>query len=506
MTNNDIFNKGVPIEIPISIDIHAKTLLEYAKDEDEVQKYISKYHVDLINYIDSLLSSKSTRFLNFYYTFINHYNREEKKYELTYNPLYILYSMFKYFNIDPSNLRNPDKRIDAITSFMTRVDDLKNITSAKKLEKQYPALYKVYLMEKELNNKFNTLINRGYSEEAAIKALVSPLFFNNDEKIKQGIEDTKKMYSTKEFCNLYSNLFIELFNNYKTYSNHSSEFTIEIENLLKSSFERCLVNEYINLINKLKKVEDKQKYLYYITGFFNEHKNEIYKLIKDKDAKYDISDLYNRYIDILIDNPELKIVNYDRDDFESFTQEEIDEYMDLELKDSKANWSYFEDDEEEERVAKAIFNEVSKYKDRIRREKTIEERKQLYMKKKELFDPKFKYRTVQGSNTFDGYLAFIFPNGKVILERFFERRKDGTEVIATEQAIYVMNILEFYHLTNLSKTKIIRDKLCKRYIHKGGWEKRVSEEIIKSGDTPFEEYNRLVLQKKIKEPSNKKTE
>ena len=499
MTNSDFFNKGVPIEVPLSIDIHLSTLLEYYKDKDEVINNIKKYHRDLINYLDSLLSNKSTRFIDIHYSLMNHYNREEKKYVLTYNPLYILSGLLLYVNLDPNNLRNPSKRKDTIDLFLNRCEELRNITSSKKLEKQYPTLYKAFLKEKALYKRFNYLISKGYNEKDAFKSLVNTSYFKEDNKIEQAIDDTKKMYSTKEFCNLYANMFIELFNSYKEYSTHINEHTIDVfnnEKLLDNSFERYIVRRYIDLISRLKNVEDKQKYLYYITGFFNEHKNE---------TNDEIADLYNKYIDILIENPELKIINYKRDEFETFTQEEIDEYMDLELKDSKANWSYFEEDEEDERIAKAIYNEVKNIKDNKKREKTIEERKSLYIKKKELFDPKFKYRTVQGTNAFDGYLAFIFPNGKVILERFFERHKDGTEVIATEQAIYVMNILEFYNLTNLSKTKIIRDKLCKRYIHKGDWEKRVTDEINTSGDNPYKEYNKLVLQKKIKEP-NKKTE
>ena len=172
MTNSDFFNKGVPIEIPLSIDIHLSTLLEYYKDKDEVINNIKKYHTDLINYLDSLLSNKSTRFIDIHYSLMNHYNREEKKYVLTYNPLYILSSLLLYVNLDPNNLRNPSKRKDTIDLFLNRCEELRNITSSKKLEKQYPTLYKAFLKEKALYNRFNYLKSKGYNEKDAFKLLL----------------------------------------------------------------------------------------------------------------------------------------------------------------------------------------------------------------------------------------------------------------------------------------------------------------------------------------------
>ena len=65
-----------------------------------------------------------------------------------------------------------------------------------------------------------------------------------------------------------------------------------------------------------------------------------------------------------------------------------------------------------------------------------------------------------------------------------------------KEALYI-HLAEFYSLTNLSKTTIIRDKLCKRYIHKGAWESKIKAEINDNGNLPATEYKKLVLSKKI---------
>ena len=42
-----------------------------------------------------------------------------------------------------------------------------------------------------------------------------------------------------------------------------------------------------------------------------------------------------------------------------------------------------------------------------------------------------------------------------------------------------MNMDEFYQLSQYSKTQLIRDRLCKRFIHKGNWQERVLIELQK---------------------------
>ena len=141
--------------------------------------------------------------------------------------------------------------------------------------------------------------------------------------------------------------------------------------------------------------------------------------------------------------------------------------MNLELSDAKANWIFLKEGLDDVRVAKAIHNETKHMKDKEKKQKKNEDLKNLYFNKKIFFDNTFNFRTVEGKNTFDGYM--------------------------------VMNIEEFYSLTNLSKTEIIRDKLCKRYIHRGNWQDKVLAEINNTGTSPNNEYKKLVKSGKIED-------
>lgn len=82
-----------------------------------------------------------------------------------------------------------------------------------------------------------------------------------------------------------------------------------------------------------------------------------------------------------------------------------------------------------------------------------------------------------GKNTFNGYIGYVYPNGRVVLDRFYDKQNDST--LADGNAVYAMNIEEFYELSKLSKSELIRSKLCRRYIHKGNWTSKVLKKEIK---------------------------
>ena len=489
---SDILNKGVPIELPNVIDTDIYMLLDYAIDREKVEKEINDFSTRMFNYMDTLLTHKSHRKLPFRSNFIIVYQNRTKSNELVFDSKYILWDMVRFLNI-----RNKEASEELVRK---KISQLSSISADGKLERKFPKLYEIYLEELEFSKEIQGYLRKHNGNIQSLKNSV----VNHNEKSDIYIEDTLKITNVKSFCKIYSSILLDILDHFQDYDRYFLTHPFDVyrnNSFIGDTLEADIALRYIDEINNCDNLEDKQKYLYFLTSYFTENRHWIHSdigfKIHDKVVMFD--DLYNSYIDILVENPGLKVINYDRNEFDTFTPEEVEEYMKLEINDAEANWEFLEDGLEEERAARAIYNGIKNIKDPNRKEKTKEELRNLYMEKKELFDQTFNYRTVEGKNTFDGYLAFIYPNGKVILERFFEKRKDNSEVIATDQAIYVMNIDEFYSLTNLSKSTIIRDKLCKRYIHKGNWQDKVLKEISQVGYYPDEEYKQLVYSNKIKD-------
>jgi len=86
---------------------------------------------------------------------------------------------------------------------------------------------------------------------------------------------------------------------------------------------------------------------------------------------------------------------------------------------------------------------------------------------------------LHGINTFAGYIGYIYPNGAVVFEKYYENEKKCR--IAQGSATYVMGIYNFLELSKLSKTDIIK-KLhndpslnVKRIFHRENMDKWKSE-------------------------------
>ncbi len=89
---------------------------------------------------------------------------------------------------------------------------------------------------------------------------------------------------------------------------------------------------------------------------------------------------------------------------------------------------------------------------------------------------------LSGIHTFEGYQAYMYPNGLVAFEKFFENRKKGSYP-AKDSAIYIMRFDEFLELSKYSKSELIQEiqvfnnpdliRIC----HSGDWEMRVKQKI-----------------------------
>ena len=88
---------------------------------------------------------------------------------------------------------------------------------------------------------------------------------------------------------------------------------------------------------------------------------------------------------------------------------------------------------------------------------------------------------IYGVSKFDGYVAYVYPNGEILLERFFA---DYAECIpATGEAVYNLNIYNFEEMSKYSKLELIRNKSAKRILHCASFE-RLAQAVVDKPVTP----------------------
>lgn len=188
--------------------------------------------------------------------------------------------------------------------------------------------------------------------------------------------------------------------------------------------------------------------------------------------------LYELYRKVLIENPNLKIIDFSSFDFTGMNLDEVSAFTNEYLKDLEVNWELLPPDDKtfEEDIIRHLKESSKNLKDETKEEheKRLLE---LFMKKKNLYDSTNPLFRIMGKNTFNGYIGYVYPNGRVVLDRFYDKQNDST--LADGNAVYAMNIEEFYELSKLSKSELIRSKLCRRYIHKGNWTSKVLKKEIK---------------------------
>lgn len=92
-------------------------------------------------------------------------------------------------------------------------------------------------------------------------------------------------------------------------------------------------------------------------------------------------------------------------------------------------------------------------------------------------------RPIKGLDSFTGYYAFVYPNGKVILEKFWENEENMTPALG--YATYVMTIDNFVEMSKLSRINLIEyiktlpEIGVKRIFHTSidNWQKNLYDEI-----------------------------
>lgn len=149
-------------------------------------------------------------------------------------------------------------------------------------------------------------------------------------------------------------------------------------------------------------------------------------------------------------------------------------------------------------------------------EKTVvvdeQQSKLKQQKDKDLLDEKLEFYpetdyiyVLEGIGTFEGYNGYVYPNGLVVLEKFYRQIKKGIAP-AHYESIVVMNIEDFFEMSQYSKLELIdmiRDnsnKSVRRLYHSVGWQDRVRSLI----DTNKEEYKFSDIEEILKDIAQEK--
>ena len=510
-------NRGVPVETPVSL-IYSD-LYNLCDNKSRFSKVVDKEFEKLYKFV----MGENTKLgdMQLFQTMMVTTDSNTLDKNICFSFSGIISSIYINFNIDNMyydmviNHKDCTKFMsidlkDFIEKCNEKKSDLRIISKEKTLKREFPALYKLYLERKEkvdfYNNCSEILENPERYGLSKLQARIKVFEFlkknnidentNLDEEIRNA-----QNFSLENFCldcaetlEYITSRILEI----KAYLPNNPIDLSKISHFDKEKIDLYIANQFL-LFAENATLEEKQRFLYHVTSYFlsdenrktdtnlkiqcgNVNNNEF----KVNESGYEVTpkNLYDRYKKLLIDNPTLHAIDFRGVDFSNMNLCEVEDYMNEFLNDLSANWEFLPKDDRTveknvlDNIVKSSNKEENEKKKKLDRERLLD----LYMEKKEFYDSSDPFFRIKGKNTFDGYIGYIYSNGKVILEKYYEN--SNTSRLAYGEAAYVMDIDKFYSLSRLTKNELITmdDSVCDRIIHKGNWQQKAQNVINQAGD------------------------
>lgn len=510
-------NRGVPVETPVSLvysdlynlcDNKSKFSKVVDKEFEKLYKFVMGENTKLgdMQLFQTMMVTTDSNTLdkNICFSFSGiissiyiNFNIDNMYYDMVINHKYCT----KFMSIDLK---------DFIEKCNEKKSDLRIISKEKTLKREFPALYNLYLERKEkvdfYNNCSEILENPeryGLSKLLARIKVFDFLKKNNIDENTNLDEEIRNAqnFSLENFCldcaetlEYITSRILEI----KAYLPNNPIDLSKISHFDKEKIDLYIANQFL-LFAENATLEEKQRFLYHVTSYFlsdenrktdtnlkiqcgNVNNNEF----QVNESGYEVTpkNLYDRYKKLLIDNPTLHAIDFRGVDFSNMNLCEVEDYMHEFLNDLSANWEFLPKDDRTveknvlDNIVKSSNEKESEKKKKLDRERLLD----LYMEKKEFYDSSDPFFRIKGKNTFDGYIGYIYSNGKVILEKYYEN--SNTSRLAYGEAAYVMDIDKFYSLSRLTKNELITmdDSVCDRIIHKGNWQQKAQNVINQAGD------------------------
>ena len=353
----------------------------------------------------------------------------------------------RYLNIE---LEEEIKDEEELTKrLLERVKTLSKISSEQELKEEFP------LISKDLNdgrNYLRSLEKLRKQEKITNERFVSGEHYFYGCALKRGLSNFLKTQTVA-----YKRFIIER----KKYQEKIKETSFNAyikENFDMEKFYLYVMHEYLNQAEKTQDNAERKKYVDLVEKYFSSTKDKGVSItiegmkITRKELELRLSHLKDRI------SSQKRMVDWiilpEGRDYQKVSQEETSG-----------------------RALKMTKEEVERLKAKGERKRAFYESTPYLAK-------------AIGLKRYHGYIAYIYENGEVILDREYMDKYPST---AIGNAIYNMRIRNFEQLSRCDKKTLMKDSRVKRISHKKGWEEKAKEIIEKkAAEEEKEETKQMV--------------
>lgn len=508
--------EGAPIESPVIL--LAVDILSIFENKEAATRAINEAQNKLIEYLGTLGPRED---IEFFYTMEIKTDDKTLEKKIVLSPSALISTIIYNLNIKQitnDNLRNLTvKELSELMKIYAapRLENLRKITKQKELQKKFPSLYLKFCKQSKQREDLKMLAKNinllKISDRVVVNNVIKSWGYKNaNEFIKS------KNLSVAEFVDAYAEALEAWTTHIPEIAWYMKQIEVDFNNMTLKNQEKLelyLASQFLKAAQTYGGTSP-QRYLIFVANYFKKHpekktddQNQItYGKVENEEfgasqpgITVSAKSLYDEYKQFVISHPEIQLLTFDKKELDGMNLEEAEEYVRARLEDIQANWSFLPKEEFDQVVISTAPEISHEEQDEETKKAKQEHLIDLFMEKKELYEQTDPFFRIKGNDTFDGYIGYIYPNGKVILDKFFENAETGR--VADGQAIYIMDFTDFARLSVLPKSELIDNPACRRIIHAGDWQSRVTKEIESTGTSkPAVTLQKLATQGAVEIP------
>lgn len=456
-------NKGIPNYVMLEISV--TTLInECASNKDQLAnelKLLRELYRD--NIIKIAGYTKANEFFFDSLRILTSVQNAESK--LHISPIPFITKLKSILGVSNPSVDFNDKNL--LSELLSRVEFLKNISTPEDLKKHFPSIYADYELSKkahsqikqyEMNNPLprtnlvQDKINRQYSLYHS---------FALDINFDSFIQKQSKMYR---------NLVVRRQLIERNTNRNPISLTM-FEGLDKEKFELYLADKYLTTAILSEDENTKQECIYYVATYIRETKVSQTTIKNDEGKQISFKQLVRRYKRFLQNNTLIRPLDEPRENFKDYHISHVQNHV-KKYYFTNVNWQIVPPGKEEDldKAVIASLNRKYNYLSPKEREEKILERYAVYERKYKFYENSGYAYKIYGRDTFAGYIAYIYPNGEILMDKFFDDQANCIPTVG--EAIYNIQVPYFERLSKLPKTTLIKEVGCTRIIHSGNWEEK----------------------------------
>lgn len=486
-------NKGIPNYTMIEISVN--TLInECASNKEQLTnelKVLRELYRD--NVIKIAGNTKSYEYFFDSLRIMTSYKNAESK--LYISPIPFITKLKNILGVQRNSTDFNDQQL--LNELLNRLDLLKKVSTPEELKQNFPIIYADYELSKEAYYQINQYKDKyptprpEYIQDKIDRQYNLYHSFALDTRFEKFLQKQYQMYRNL----IVRRQFIE------GYTNRNPLSLTMFEGLDKEKFELYLADKYLTTAISTDDKKVQQECIYYVATYIRETKISQTTIKNDDGKEVTLKKLVRRYKQFLQENVLIRPLDEPRENFKDYHIKHVQNHVKKYFF-TNVNWQIVPPGKEDEmdRTVIESLNKKYNYLSPQEREQKILQRYSVYERKIKFYENSGYIYKIYGCNAFDGYIAYIYPNGEILMEKFFNDKANCIPTI--NEAIYNVQVPDFERLSKLSKTTLIKENGCKRIIHSGDWEERSQSIIDKPAIRESEEQIKKLIKKLKTSDSN----